>query len=134
MCFLFSIEAFALSIGSIKIFFKALPGLVGLSLCILWYLKKHQGAGVQCFMLVYELYLVTSCFKTWGITEHGFNLEDFMWEGNVCVQETCKINAFIKVVRKMLLLQEHFPSQFERSDFNSNLVSFPAFPSCKGCK
>lgn len=40
------------------------------------------------------------------------------------MQETCKINAFIKVVRKMLLL----PTQFERLDFNSNLVSFSAFP------
>lgn len=38
--------------------------------------------------------------------------------------ESCKINAFMKVVRKMLLL----PARFERSDFNSNLVSFSAFP------
>lgn len=39
------------------------------------------------------------------------------------MQKTCKINAFIKVVRKILLL----PIQFERSDFNSNLVSFLHF-------
>lgn len=40
------------------------------------------------------------------------------------MQETREINAFIKVVRKMLLL----PTQFERSDFNSNQISFSAFP------
>lgn len=37
--------------------------------------------------------------------------------------ESCKINAFIKVVRKILLL----PVQFERSDFNSKLFPFLHF-------